>query len=119
VRVRFLLDENLNPDLQTALLRLDPTIDILRVGDSGAPPLETLDPEILDFCEREKRLLITDNRKSMPGHLKDHWARGGQFWGLCWVRPEYSIGTISEILYEIWGASEAEEWIDRTEWIPF
>jgi hypothetical protein len=65
MRIRFLLDENLSPDLKKSLLNLNPHLDILRVGEPDAPPLGTLDPEILDE------------------------------------------------------ASEAEEWLDRVDWIPF
>lgn len=49
MKIRFLLDENLPPKLKSAVLNLDPEIDILRVGDSNAPPLGTLDPEILIY----------------------------------------------------------------------
>ena len=51
VKVRFLLDENLSPKLKTSVLRLNPAIDILRVGDAEAPPLGTLDPDILRYLE--------------------------------------------------------------------
>ena len=47
MKVRFLLDENLSPRLKPALLRLESTIDVLRVGDPDAPPLGTLDPDLL------------------------------------------------------------------------
>ncbi len=46
MKVRFLLDENLSPRLKVAVLRLNPTIDILRVGESNAPTLGTLDPDV-------------------------------------------------------------------------
>ncbi|MCG9891318.1 MAG: DUF5615 family PIN-like protein [Thermosynechococcaceae cyanobacterium MS004] len=72
MKVKFLLDENLPPRLKTALLRLNPQIDVLRVGEPSAPPNETLDPEILIYLEASQRLLVTDNRSSMPGHLTDH-----------------------------------------------
>jgi hypothetical protein len=49
VKIRFLLDENLPPKLKIAVLRLNPAIDILRVGDSEAPSLGTLDPDILRY----------------------------------------------------------------------
>jgi hypothetical protein len=81
VKVRFLLDENLSYRLKIALLHLDPTIDILRVGDPGTPPLGTLDPEVLHYLESSQRILITDNRKSMPDHLTAHWATGGHLKG--------------------------------------
>ncbi|MBD2409406.1 hypothetical protein FACHB389_13070 [Nostoc calcicola FACHB-389] len=62
MKVRFLLDENLSPKLKTAVLRFNPAIDILRVGDAEAPPLGTLDPEILRYLELSQRILVTDNR---------------------------------------------------------
>nr|WP_199339621.1 DUF5615 family PIN-like protein [Nostoc sp. FACHB-892] len=76
VKVRFLLDENLSPKLKTSVLRLNPAIDILRVGDAEAPPLGTLDPDILRYLELSQRILVTDNHKSMPEHLQEHWGDG-------------------------------------------
>ena len=51
MKVRFLLDENLSPRLKLAVFRLNPELDILRVGDPGTPSLGTLDPEILIYLE--------------------------------------------------------------------
>jgi hypothetical protein len=39
MKIRFLLDENLSPKLKFAVLRLNPAIDIVRVGDLDSPPL--------------------------------------------------------------------------------
>lgn len=69
MKVRFLLDENLTPRLKTAVLRLNPKIDIVRIGDPNTLPLGSLDPEVLLYLERSQRILVTDNRTSMPGHL--------------------------------------------------
>jgi len=63
VKVRFLLDENLSPRLKVALQRLNPAIDVLRVGDSNTPPLGTPDAEVLNYLALAQRLLVTDNRK--------------------------------------------------------
>ncbi|GJD21042.1 hypothetical protein RIVM261_059980 [Rivularia sp. IAM M-261] len=94
MKVRFLLDENLAPRLKVALLRLNPQIDILRVGEPDAPELGTLDPDVLRYLELSQRLLVTDNRASMPGHLEEHWNVGGHIWGLLWIRPKTPIGVI-------------------------
>ena len=51
MRVRFLLDENLSPDLRTAVQGFDPQIDIVRVGDPDAPALGTLDPAFCAICK--------------------------------------------------------------------
>lgn len=106
MKVRFLLDENLSPRLKVAVLRLNPAIDILRVGDPNAPQLGTLDPDVLRYLDLSQRLLVTDNRNSMPEHLEAHWADGGHIWGLLWVRPKTSIGQLAEELFVIWETKE-------------
>ena len=119
MKVPFLLEENLSPRLKVAVLRLNPAIDILRVGESNAPQLGTLDPDVLLYLERSQRLLVTDNRASMPAHMEAHWAAGGQIWGLFWVRDRIPLGELSQELLLVWETTEAEEWINRLEWIPF
>ena len=58
MRPKFLIDENLTRDIVVGVRKRDPSIDILHVGDPGAPPKGTPDPAILDFCETEQRILI-------------------------------------------------------------
>ena len=58
MKVKFILDENLSPRLKIAVLRLNPEIDILRVGDENAPKLGTLDPDVLIYLGISQRLLI-------------------------------------------------------------
>lgn len=99
MKVRFLLDENLSPRLKMAILRFNPAIDVLRVGDPDTLPLGTLDPELLHYLEISHRLLVTNNRTSMPQHLEAHWASGGQIWGLFWLRPNATISRCAEELY--------------------
>jgi hypothetical protein len=36
-----------------------------------------------------------------------------------WLRPSANLTLWVEELYLIWEVSEAEEWIDRIDWIPF
>jgi hypothetical protein len=119
VNVRFLLDENLDPRLKIAILRLNPAIDVLRVGDQGVPPFSTTDPDILRFCEIAQRILVTSDRTTMPNHIDAHLAIGGHFWGVCQVRDGFSIHRIAQELVLISEASTIEEWLDRIEWIPF
>ena len=59
MNVCFLLDENLDPRLKAALLRRDPTIDVLRVGEPSTPELGTLDPDILRYLAGAGRALST------------------------------------------------------------
>jgi hypothetical protein len=106
--------------LKGALRRLAPDIDVLRVGDNGAPPLATADPDILRYITAEERLLVTDNRSTMPDYLISHYHAGNPaHWGILWIRPDSSLSQIAATLHLIWAASDAAEWIDQTDWIPF
>jgi hypothetical protein len=117
--IRYLIDEDMSPRWIKAIRRAHPEIDVLRVGDTSAPPLGTLDPAILLWCEQHERILITQDRTMMPQHLTDHHAAGYEHWGVLWVHEWASMGQVIEALYEIAAASEAEEWRNRAEWIPF
>lgn len=116
--VRFLLDENVDPIVQRAVLSLDPGIDIRRIGDSGMPPLGTLDPDLLIFCEMAEIILVTNNRTSMPGHIADHFAMSRHHWGILQIRIGTSIRQLADELYLIWMTTDATYWVNRYEWVP-
>lgn len=118
MKIRYLLDEHLSPRLKAAVKRRDPTVDILRVGDEGAPPLGTLDPDILRYLEQSGRALITKNRASMEAHTEAHLSNGGHFNGIFRVRPKTPPGRLMDELYLLWAASEASEWKDQLLWLP-
>lgn len=115
---RFLLDENLSLEIASGVLRRNHEVNILRVGEQGAPGTGAPDPDILLFCERERRALVTSNRKSMPAHLAAFAAEGHHHWGLFEVRDAATISDIIEELLLLWGATDATEHIDQVMWIP-
>jgi hypothetical protein len=117
-RIRFLFDECTDPDLIEALLRREPIEDALRVGWPDAPPEGTLDPELLVLAESVNRVLVSNDRKSMPGHLADHFAAGRHTVGVILLRKYHSMRTYVEELLRLWSADEAEEWVDHTVYIP-
>jgi hypothetical protein len=90
--IRYLLDENVVPAFRMALLQQDPMMIVWKIGDPGAPPVGTKDPDILDWCEEKRFILVTNNRKSMPEHLTDHLARGRHIPGILELNPNMGIG---------------------------
>ena len=68
-QVRFLVDESLRLSLVAALRRAEPAMDVWRVGQAGMPAFGSPDPELLTFCDREKRLLVSLDRALMPDHV--------------------------------------------------
>jgi hypothetical protein len=118
MRLQYLLDEHMSPRLKAALLRLDPSIAVASIGDLAMPALGTKDPDILRFVELHQQILVAQDYRTMSGHAADHLAADGQHWGIFLVRPGAGIGETAQTLYEIWACTEAEEWINRIEWIP-
>lgn len=118
MKPRFLLDENVNRAIQRQLRRQVPDLEILAIGDPGAPPAGTSDPDILSWIEGNGYILVTENRSTVPMHLSNHFSSGRHIPGIFWVRPGVSIGRIVEELYMIWLVSSAEEYRDRGLFIP-
>ncbi len=118
MEIRYLLDENVNPVLRTELLRREPRLTVWKIGDPGAPPKGTPDLDILAWCEENSFILITNNRKSMPSHVKTHLAKGRHFPGIFELNPDMSLGETIEELLLVWGASEAHEYQDLLLFLP-
>ena len=111
--IRYLLDENVDPLYRSELLKREPTLVVWRVGSPGAPYHETLDPEILCWCEDNGFILVTNNRKTMPVHLREHLAQGRHIPGILQLNPSMGIGeTIDELLL-VWAASDENEYVDK------
>ena len=116
--IKYLFDENLDPRYKATLMRRQPAIDAIQIGEPGAPPRGTKDPEILSYLESERRILVTNNRDSMPDHLEDHRVKGGTNWGIFSLKPNTTFIRLAEELELIWGTTEAEEWLNMLIWVP-
>lgn len=115
---RFLLDENVDRGVQRRLRRLEHTIDVLSVGDPGAPSAGTSDREILTWIEEHGYILVTGNRRSIPDHLSAHFAAGRHIPGLFYLRPQAVASSVASSLHLIWQASELEEYRDQPRYLP-
>lgn len=117
-RFRYLLDEDTPHAIRDQLLRREPDMEIMAVGDDMAPALGTLDPELLRWIEREGYMLVSRNRRTIPQHLREHLEAGGHVPGIFLLRRRYSLGQILEDLMLIWEAGRPEEYRDRVEYLP-
>lgn len=116
--IKYLLDENVDPSLRSGLHRQYPEMVVWRVGDPGVPPHGTLDPEILRWCEVHQAILVTNNRASMPVHLRDHLAAGDHVPGIFVLNANMSLGETIEALALIWEVAEAETYFDQIRFLP-
>src|SRR3954469_19438412 len=91
----FLLDEHLRGALWQAIGHHNShggdVLDTLRVGDTPAPPLGTVDPDLLLWCEANGRVLVSEDRKTMPGHLTAHFLAGRHVGGVFLLTPRWTI----------------------------
>jgi hypothetical protein len=118
-KIRFLFDECVPATVLKALLRLEPSIDSVCVGGEGGPIKGTLDPALLEAATRDPRILVTRDKKTMPGHLIDFYQHHEHSCGLVLLKSRFTIAKVIEDLYLMWAITTPEEWVDRTEVIPY
>jgi hypothetical protein len=117
VSVRFLADEDLDADIIEGLRFREPAVDILDVKSSGLRGMK--DPDLLALAAQQDRILVTHDRRTMTRHFRARLAAGKSNPGLFIVPQQSAIGFIIESLLLVWSASQAEEWRNRVEYLPF
>ena|SRR5437879_5913131 len=120
--LRFVLDEHLRQRLWRAVQRHNAMssfpIDTVRVGDPPDLPLGSDDRAILLWAERDGRIVITRDAKTMPVHLIDHLASGHHSPGVMIIRPRTLVAEVIDYLVLAAYASEPWEWQDQHRFIP-
>ncbi len=114
----YLLDEHVPSLFRFQLSRHQPDLRVWKIGDAGAPPFQTSDPEILRWCEEHDFLLVTNNRHTMPVHLVNHLAEGRHVPGILMIDLDASIGLVVGHLLLIAEASGEDEYRDRIVYVP-
>jgi len=121
--LRFVLDENQRGLLWRAIIRHNQfgvyPVDAVRVGDPPGLPLGSSDPEILRWCESEERILVSFDKTTMAGHIAAHLQAGRHFPGVFLLRRGSRVPQVVDHLALVAHASEAWEWADRIEFIPY
>jgi predicted nuclease of predicted toxin-antitoxin system len=115
MRVRFQADADLDCRVLRGLRRAAPGVDIRTAVDAELANVDDL--EVLQIAADAGRILVSQDRRTMPFHFK-RFVAGAQSPGVILLRGSIPISTAIEELALIWYASEAEEWIDRMVWIP-
>src|SRR5687768_549907 len=120
--LRFLLDEHLRGAPWDIIQRhnlsgADP-IDAVRVGDPADLPLGSDDPQLLRWAERQQRILLSEDKSTLPTHLSDHLAGGGHSPGIMIVRAGTSFPALLSFLVLAAYVTEPSEWEDQLVYIP-
>jgi hypothetical protein len=119
----FVLDEHLRGPLWQAILRHslrggEYPLDVVRVGDTPDLPLSADDASVLLWAERERRILITEDRHTMLSHLRAHLAAGHHSPGIVIPRADQPMRTLVECLVLIAHAGNSADFADAVTYIP-
>jgi predicted nuclease of predicted toxin-antitoxin system len=115
MRVRFQADADLDGRILRGLRRVAPEVDIRASADADLAGLK--DPEVLQIAADTGRILVSQDRRSMPGHFA-RFSAGARSPGVILLREGISIAAAIDEIVLIWAATEAEEWVNRLVWIP-
>ena len=117
-QIRFLIDESLPRSLVAGLRRRESSIDVWRVGQPNMPAFGASDAELLRFCEKSERTLVSLDRASIPGHVTEHLTAGGHTWGVLLVTRRCTFRGLLDELVLIWSASDSADWRDVLLYLP-
>lgn len=114
--VRFLADENIDPDVVLGLQRRVDGVDIVRVQEVGLRTLD--DPTILEWAAKEGRMLVSHDLRTIPGFAHDRIAARLPMPGVFLLRSTLPIADAIDELAIIAVASKADEWHNRVVYLP-
>jgi predicted nuclease of predicted toxin-antitoxin system len=120
--LRFLLDEHLRGPLWSAIQRHNLQgglpIDAVRVGDPPDLPLSSDDMQILEWAEREDRIVITEDKHTMPAHLTARLRVGHQSPGILMIRGGCSLSQLVRILELVAHAGQPADYKNGVTYVP-
>jgi hypothetical protein len=115
MRPRFLADADFNHKIVVGLRRREPSVDFMSAHDGGVIGLP--DPDVIGVAAESRRILVSDDRKTMPGHFaRFREIRSSP--GIILVSQDLDIGAAIEDLLLIWTATDSEEWLDHLGFVP-
>ncbi len=118
MNIRFQADNDLNRLLVTATLRAEPAVDFQTAQAAQLDEVE--DPEVLQLCALQGRILVTHDKRTMPGHFKQFVSTGNNSPGLFLVIPQWArVASVVECFVLIWADGRAQDWANRITYLPF
>ncbi len=118
-QVKYLIDEQLPDWLREAIWRLEPSVQVLRIGDADAPARKTSDADVLEWAEIHEFAVLTIDTNTLIDAANLRTLSGKGTFGVFILRKGFTLGQISVDLHLVWSVSEAAEWRNRIEYVPF
>ena len=115
MKPRFQADADFNHKILIGLRRREPSVDFLSAHGGGVVGVR--DPDVLRIAAESARILVSHDRKTMPGHFA-RFRETRSSPGLIIVSQDLDIGAAIEDLLLIWLATDAEEWVEQLGFVP-
>jgi predicted nuclease of predicted toxin-antitoxin system len=112
----FLADESLSGEILRVLQGRLPGLDIIRVQDTEK--YSAKDPELLEWAAAQNRILITQDKRTIPAYAYARLQVGQTFPGIIVVSREISIKQAAEELHLLIVATFDAEWGNQVFWVP-
>ena len=109
MRVRFQADVNLNQHVLSGVLRRVPEIDFKTAHDAKLHGLP--DAQVLVIAAREGRILVTQDRRTMPTAFGE-FIKTNNSPGVLLLPRKMTTRLAIEALILVWMASDAEEYVN-------
>jgi hypothetical protein len=116
MKVKFQADADLNENIVKGLKRRHPQIDFQTATQACLEGV--VDEDVLSKAADEARVLVTHDRKTMPGHF-GRFLEQRESPGVIVVSMRAEIARVIDDLLLVWEASEADEYTNTIRSIPF
>jgi hypothetical protein len=111
---KFIADADFNEKILVGLRRREPNIDFLDASEGGTRGLS--DPEVLALGAATARIVVSSDRKTMPGHFTKFLA-GHDSPGLIIAPQSLQRARAIEELILIWTENSADELRNCIRWL--
>ncbi len=114
--MKFAADENFDNDILRGLFRVLPNLDMVRIQDVGLSGIE--DPEVLEWCAQEDRILLTHDVRTITKFAYDRLEAGLEMPGVFEISKRLAVSVAIQELILIATCSEPEEWANQVWFLP-
>lgn len=114
--MRLLIDQDFNQHIIRGLRRRIPDLDAITAFDAGLS--EVPDPILLDNAARTGCVVVTHDRRTMPGHAATRIARGEPMSGVLVVPRRMALQQVIDELEIIVTCSLERDWINTVRYLP-
>ena len=115
--IRFLSDEDFNGRIVRGLFLRKGDLNLIRVQDVGLRGAD--DDVVLEWAEKNGRVLLTHDARTMPSHVRNRLEIGSCLPGVLIVDDLASIGDCIEDILLVAECSSEGEWENQIVYLPF